>query len=213
MRLGTRIFLCYLVIVVLCFYYPLNWMWGSLRVRYLEGVEDPLVDQANILAEVVGTQMDEKGFQPDKLSELFERIYRRPLSAKIYSLEKSRVDTRVYIANSDGKVVFDSQSMETVGQDFSGWRDVKLTLAGKYGARSTKRHPKDSTSTVLYVAAPIIVKGKIAGVLTVAKPTTNINNFLRSARPQLLRVFGISGALPCCCVFLSPYGSRGLSED
>jgi two-component system, OmpR family, sensor histidine kinase CreC len=209
MRLGTRIFLCYLAIVVLCFYYPVNWMWGNLRVRYLEGVEDPLVDQANILAELVGTQMGDKGFQPDKFFEVFDRINRRPLSARIYSLDKTRVDTRIYITDTVGKVVFDSEGMESVGNDFSGWRDVKLILAGKYGARSTKRHPKDSTSTVLYVAAPIFVKGKIAGVLTVAKPTTNINNFLKSARPQLLRVFGISGAVAVLlCLLVSIWIAR-----
>jgi hypothetical protein len=31
-----------------------------LRIRYLEGVEDPLVDQANILAAIAGNEM-EKG--------------------------------------------------------------------------------------------------------------------------------------------------------
>jgi two-component system sensor histidine kinase CreC len=38
MRLGTRIFFCYLVIFVICFSYPLNWVLDNLRARYLEGV-------------------------------------------------------------------------------------------------------------------------------------------------------------------------------
>ena len=40
MKLGTRIFFCYLLIFVVCFYYPINWIRDTLRTRYLEGVED-----------------------------------------------------------------------------------------------------------------------------------------------------------------------------
>ena len=194
MRLGTRIFICYLVIFILCFYYPINWTLKNLRVRYLEGVEDPLVDQANILSGMVGAQIERKEFKPERLFETFSTIYQRPLSAKIYNLNKDRVDTRVYITDAAGKVLFDSEDRTLVGEDYSHWRDVRLTLNGQYGARSTKQDPKDSTSTILYVASPIRLKDKTIGVLTVAKPTTNINRFLKSAKPRLLEVFGISGA-------------------
>jgi len=193
-RLGTRIFICYLVIFIVCFYYPVHWTLGTLRVRYLEGLEDPLVDQASILAAIIGSQMETKEFKPEKLYKTFENIYRRPLPAKIYDFDKTHVDTRVYITDAYGKVLFDSEDRRLIGEDYSNWRDVKLTLNGKYGARSTKENLKDPTSTVLYVASPIVVADKTAGVLTIAKPTTNINNFLKSARPRLLRIFGIFGA-------------------
>ena len=194
MRLGTRIFICYLVIFIVCFYYPVHWTLGNLRVRYLEGVEDSLVDQASILAAMVGSQIVAEEFHPENLYKAFDGIYQRPLSAKIYNFEKTHVDTRVYITDADGKVLFDSEGRKLIGEDYSNWRDVKLTLDGKYGARSTKQNLKDPTSTVLHVASPILVADKMAGVLTVAKPTTNINNFLKSARPRLLKIFGIFGA-------------------
>jgi two-component system sensor histidine kinase CreC len=194
MRLGTRIFICYLAIFVVCFYYPVHWALGTLRVRYLEGVEDSLVDQASILAAMIGSQVEAKGFNPEGLYKTFEYVYRRPLPAKIYDFNKTGVDTRVYITDSYGKVLFDSKDKGLIGEDYSNWRDIKLTLNGKYGARSTKQNLKDPTSTVLYVASPVIASDKIAGVLTVAKPTANINNFLNSARPRLLRMFGIFAA-------------------
>ena len=194
MRLGTRIFICYLVIFIVCFYYPVHWTLGNLRVRYLEGVEDSLVDQASILAAMVGSQIAAREFHPENLYRTFDGIYQHLLSAKIYNFEKTHVDTRVYITDADGKVLFDSEGRKLIGEDYSNWRDVKLTLNGKYGARSTKQNLKDPTSTVLHVASPILVADKMAGVLTVAKPTTNINNFLKSARPRLLRIFGIFGA-------------------
>jgi two-component system sensor histidine kinase CreC len=209
MRLGTRIFICYLVIFIVCFYYPVHWTLGTLRVRYLEGVEDSLVDQASILAGVVGSQMEAEEFKPERLYKTFENIYQRPLPAKIYDFDKTRVDTRVYLTDAYGKVLFDSEDRSLIGEDYSNWRDIKLTLDGKYGARSTKQNLKDPTSTVLYVASPVIGGGKIAGVLTVAKPTTNINNFLNSARPRLLRMFGIFGT---AAVLLSLFVSIWITQ-
>ncbi len=44
MKFGYRIFIGYLIIFSVCFYYPIDWMLENLRVRYLEGVEEPLVD-------------------------------------------------------------------------------------------------------------------------------------------------------------------------
>jgi len=44
------------------------------------------------------------------------------------------------------------------------------------------------------VAAPIRVKGEITGVLTVAKPTVNINSFLKTAKPRIAAVGGLAAA-------------------
>ena len=72
MKLGTRIFCCYLLIFVICFSYSINRILHDLRTRYLEGVEDPLVDQANILAAIVGLEMETKRFDPEKLHKAFD---------------------------------------------------------------------------------------------------------------------------------------------
>ncbi len=188
MKLGAKIFLCYVFISVVCFYHPINWTLDTLRLRYLEGVEDPLADQANILAEMVGFQMENGTFDPDELYRVFERIYDRSLSGKIYDLEKTRVDMRVYITDEKGLVLFDSDGRQALGEDYSRWRDVAFALKGEYGARTTQKDPNDLFSSVLYVAAPIVVAGKTAGVLTAGKPTTNINSFLRNAKPRITKV-------------------------
>ena len=188
MRLGTRIFFCYLIIFVICFSYPINWVLGNLRSRYLEGVEEPLVDQANILAAKIGREMETGQFDLEKWYQAFESASSLPLSAKIYNLVKTDVDMRIYITDATGTVIFDSQNRQNVGADYSNWRDVHLTLQGEYGARTTAEDPKDPSSKVLYVGAPVRVNGNIAGVLTIAKPTTNINTFLKSAKPQIFKV-------------------------
>jgi len=179
MKLGARIFLCYIVIFSICFYYPVDWMLTNLRTRYLEGVEDPLVDQANILAALVETELAKDTFRPEQLAKVFQHVYQRRLDTRIYDLAKAGVDQWIYITDRNGRVIFDSQNPDNIGEDYSNWRDVRLTLEGRYGARTTRSDPEDLTSSVLYVAAPIRVDGEITGVLTVAKPTVNINSFLK----------------------------------
>jgi two-component system sensor histidine kinase CreC len=192
MRLGTRIFFAYLVIFVICFYYPVDWIAKDLRTRYVEGIEDPLVDQANILAALVGMEMEAGRFSPEDLYRAFEDAYGRSLSARIYDLLKTRVDLRVYITDPVGRLIFDSEAQENVGADYSNFRDVRLTLRGEYGARTTRQDLQDQATAVLYVAAPVVVAGKIVGSLSVGKPTTNVNTFLKTAKPRIIKIGIIS---------------------
>jgi two-component system sensor histidine kinase CreC len=67
-----------------------------------------------------------------------------------------------------------------------------MTLEGAYGARTSLADPADPTSSVLFVAAPIMVGGQLAGVLSVAKPTTAINSFLQQAKPRIIKVVTLS---------------------
>jgi two-component system sensor histidine kinase CreC len=192
MKVGFRIFVCFLMIFSICSYYTVDWMKDKVRVRYLEGVEDPLVDQANILATMVGRDMESGKFSTDRLYRVFDDVYRRQLAAKIYELNKSHVDINVYITDKTGKVIFDAQDRNNIGSDYMKWRDVRLTLVGLYGARTTRVSLDDPKSSVLYVGAPIYVRGDIAGVLTVAKPTTNINNFIENFKPEFYQVITVS---------------------
>ncbi len=187
MRLGTALFVAWLLILALCFSWPIGRIAGDLRTRYLEGVEEPLVDQANILAGIIGRQMEAGRFDAGELSAAFQDVYARDLSAAIYEMRKRRVDSRVYITDAAGIVVFDSLYPASVGEDYSDYRDVSLTLKGEYGARTTRDDRNDPASAVMYVAAPIRVRGETAGVLSVAEPTSSVNAFLHAAKPRIIR--------------------------
>jgi two-component system sensor histidine kinase CreC len=195
MKLAARIFLAYLLITAVCFSYPVNRFFRDLRMFFLESVEDPLADQANILAAMVGSAMEAGNFDPENLYTAFDDIRGRNLPVVIYGFPKTRVDQRIYITDAGGKVVFDSRDRGNIGEDYTEWWDVSRTLKGEYGARTTRENPEDPTSTVLYVGAPIMVKGQIAGVLTVAKPTTNINAFINKEKPKILQLWYIAAAL------------------
>jgi two-component system sensor histidine kinase CreC len=202
MKLAARIFFAYLLISVICFSYPVSRFVRDLRMFFLESVEDPLADHATLLASIVGTQMEAKRFKPEDLYQAFSDTYSRTLPAQIYGFPKTGVDLRVYITDVSGKVIFDSLGSENIGADYSTWRDVSRTLSGEYGTRTTRKDPKDPTTSVLYVAAPILVHGKTAGVLTVAKPTTNINAFIQRERPRILRLWYLAAALAILLSFL-----------
>ncbi len=193
MKLGARIFLCYLTIFVICFYYPVNWMKDSLRTRYLEGVEDPLVDQAYLLAALIAHEIETERFDSKRLTLALAPVHQRNLNVRIYDLLKTDVDMFVYITDAKGKVIFHSADPKQVGADYSRWRDVYLTLKGRYGARSTQADPDIPESSVLFVAAPIIIKNKISGVLTVAKPVTTVDRFLKAAKPEIVNVALLAG--------------------
>jgi len=194
MKLGVILFLAYFLIFAVCFAYPIAHIASTLRTRYAEGVEEPLVDQANILASVIGREMETGKFTPDDLYAAIDGAHARLLSARIYELAKDRVDVQVYITDKTGIVIFDSEDKANVGEDYGEWQDVRLTLQGKYGARTTRRDPADVASAIMYVAAPIMVHGDLAGVLTVAEPTTSINAFLDAAKPEIFRI-GLLSAL------------------
>jgi two-component system, OmpR family, sensor histidine kinase CreC len=187
MKLGFRIFLFYLAIFAACLYFTTDWIWTTLRTRYLESVEEPLVDSANLLASLVEREMARPDFTFADLEAPLAKAHARPLSARIYDLDKPAVDLQLYISDAAGKVVFDTRRPSAVGEDYSRFRDVKLTLEGRYGARATLRDPNDPFSTVLYIAAPLHRNGKLSGVLTLAEPTVSIEAFLLLARPAFVR--------------------------
>jgi two-component system sensor histidine kinase CreC len=186
MKLG-RIFLLYLAIFAVCLYFTTNWIWSTLRTRYLESMEEPLVDAANLLASLTEREMARPDFTFADLAATLDRAYSRRLSAHIYDLEKRAVDLDLYITDATGRVLFDTRQPKAVGEDYSRFHDVKRTLAGKYGARATLRNPHDPFSTSLYVAAPLHQDGRVSGVLTVVEPTASIDAFLQLARPAFVR--------------------------
>lgn len=185
MKLGIRILAGYLLIFGTAVYFLTYGFLGTIRIRYLEGVEEVLVDQARLLAGFVSADMAQGSDYPQRLHKVFNTVYSEAFSALIYRLEKTTMDMRVYVTDSQGIVVFDSRDPNLAGADYSAWRDVLLTLRGEYGARTSHEDPDYPHASTLYVAAPVVHQGRIAGVLSVGKPTANINRFLFMARRQI----------------------------
>lgn len=181
MRIRTGVFLAYGTIVAFGFTLLVQFIVDGLRPRYLEAVEEGMVDTGRLLAQVVA-QESEDGLRTDRIGEIFAEAQADQFEARIYSLLKTRIDLGIYVTDAAGTVVYDSTYPERVGEFFgSRWRDVRLTLEGQYGARTTRGVPNDPRTSVLYVASPIKRDGTLLGVVTVYKATDNANHFISEA--------------------------------
>jgi len=188
LRLRVRVFLAIFVLSVTGGTFFLRWILDDLRTRYLEAVEENLVDTANLLASLLeATSTSPSRLVSAPVGQGLQAVRDRRFQARIYELVKTGVDLRVYVTDSVGIVVFDSRpGGGDVGQDYSKWRDVRLSLEGAYGARTTRKDPDVETSSTLHVAAPVRRDGRVVGVVAVAKPSQSINLFLDMARPKIV---------------------------
>jgi two-component system, OmpR family, sensor histidine kinase CreC len=155
--------------------------------RYRESAEESLVETAQLLATLIESASIDGALRTEALQPLFDSVYARRFTADIYGFEKNRVELRVTVVNRDGQVVFDSTRRE-VGDDHSGWRDVKLALRGEYGARTTPDVEGDARSSVMYVSAPIRVDERIIGAVSAAKPVQGFGQFVDAARRKTVLV-------------------------
>ncbi|MFT3783743.1 MAG: two-component system sensor histidine kinase CreC [Nibricoccus sp.] len=195
MAIRTRIFLVYLLLVGGGAWYLIGWAMGSVRPRYLESMEESLVDAANLFAAVVESESVSGGkIDASALHRLFDPGYKRILEAQIYTLLKTDIDLRIYVTDGKGMVIYDSDRGADEGKDYSRWHDVSFTLAGHYGARASRTRSDDEASLVIYVAAPIHYEEQIIGSLSVGKPTRNINELVNVARKRILYA-GIAGGV------------------
>lgn len=197
MTLRTRIFLVYLLIIGGGYVYLFTSILGAIRPRYLESMEATLIDSAAYLAAVAETHVTPEGaLRLAPLRHAFDAAVRRPLDAQVYSFHKTAVDIRVYLTDSDGIVLYDSEDGRDEGRDYSRWNDVRRTLDGRYGARATRLDPAVEDSLVIHVAAPVYGPGqRLVGVLSVGKPTANINALVAAVRTRVLFAGALGGGL------------------
>ena len=145
--------------------------------QYMEATEEPMVDVANILAEIFATQARNGVLDPTVVETAVHFAQARELNAQIYNRTKTQVDMQVYVTDAERRVLFDSAGIEKPGS-ISNRRDVVLTLNGEYGARSSRSSAYDPLSVVMFVGAPIRVEGETIGMVSVAKPQRGVLAFV-----------------------------------
>lgn len=186
MNITLRLLLGYFLIVGLAAWFVLNSFSQEVKPGVRQTMEETLVDTAHLLAEMATEDSPVGKLDTQRFAAAFARYLAREPHASIWDFKKESLDLRVYITDALGIVVYDSKN-EAVGQDYSQWNDVYLTLRGRYGVRSTQLDPNDNRSTVMHVAAPILRNGKLVGVLAVAKPTLSVQPFIDRSRQRVER--------------------------
>lgn len=218
-RVFLGIFFVYLAAVSLLLYRVAT----DMDPRYRESAEESLVDTAQLLATLLERRSFSGVIPTDELERTLAHLAERPVYARIFDIEKTRVNLHVYVTDRDGIVLFDSHGRD-VGKNYLGWRDVRLTLHGVYGARTTLADDDDTRSAVMYVGAAIRERGPgvnveagqdIVGMVGVGKPIESIAPFIANARAKLLQVGLISvGAFLALLAFavvwlVRPFGLLG----
>ena len=184
MPLGIRIFLVYFLFVGLAGYFVLSTVMEEIRPGVRQSTEETLVDTANLLAEFLRDDLKAGNLSESRLHEVLRAYGQRQPQANIWGLEKNQINHRIYVTDAQGIVLLDSAG-DAVGEDYSRWNDVYLTLRGEYGARSTPQDAEDPDSSVMYVAAPIKDGERIIGVVSVAKPNRALQPYIERSQRRL----------------------------
>jgi two-component system sensor histidine kinase CreC len=182
----SRILIAFLLILGTGLFFFVRAVSNRVLREYLEAVEGPMVDAANIIASSIEQTADAKGnLDLSAWRRAMTAVQQREFQAQIYNVTKTSVNMNFYVTDGRGIVLFDSNHGEAEGADYRSKKDVGLTLAGEYGARATRADPKESMSATLFVAAPIRVQTQIVGVVTVSKPERSLFAFIEQTREQI----------------------------
>jgi len=191
MKIRTRLLAVFVAFTFAAVFGVVYLIAEEIRPSYLEAQEEALVDFSEMLAAIVSESAVTRSNDGDisinsgLLEHAFTALPKRNLQAQIYDLEKTQVDTRVYVTDQLGNVIFDSDNGRDVGENYSLWRDVALTLRGDYGARTSWADPIYPEGDTMYIARPVLANGDIIGVLAVGKPTRNADTFIANLTDKL----------------------------
>lgn len=185
MRIGMRLLMGYFLIVAIAAWFVLSIFVQEIKPGVRRATEGTLIDTATLLAELAREDLLSADPQHGRLAQAFQTLHRQPINANIAGINKVRNEYHVYMTDAQGKVVFDSAG-SALGQDYSRWNDVWLTLRGQYGARSTRSDPNDDNSSVMYIAAPVTDSGRIIGVLSVGKPNLAMAPVIKRSERRIL---------------------------
>lgn len=188
MRL-TRVTLFLLVLIIGFGFYRLAvYLLDDVDAQTFQATEEVMVDTAHVMAGMVEQTIadSDSPLDAETLRRAFEHAQRHSIEAKIYNHTKTELGLNVYLTDANGMVIFDSDRSRRVGQDLLEYNDVRRTLSGQYGARSSREDENDPNSSVLFVASPIHAGEEIVGVLTVYKAQADVRTFISGRRKDIL---------------------------
>ncbi len=192
MNISLKIFLGYFVLVGLAAWFVLIVFVEEVKPGVRQAMEDTLVDTGSILAELAAEDVKSGRINDGSFAKGLNQYLTGSRSSSkngvnIWGIQKQAAEYRIYITDKKGIVIFDSANI-ALGQDYSKWNDVYLTLKGRYGVRSSPVIAGDKNSdTIMYIAAPIKNGKSIIGSLTVAKPNRALLPFIERAQTKIIR--------------------------
>ena len=178
---------------------------GSIETSYLHSTEEGMIDTATVVAELYARLIAENGSDAEKLGWELKRVYANldqtfQIKARLFGFTKNEADTRILAFDREGRVVFDTSNVTAPGEDFSRWIDVHQALRGRYGSRWERDDARNRVN--LYSTVPVFVGGKIAGAVSVSKPTNRVRNFILRQLKNLAVPMGVAVVMATGFAFL-----------
>ena len=170
------------------------WLMDEIKRQHAISTERALFDIANILSSQLSSKVKNGKIDTSDFDGTFKNLKDFPFEAVIHDFVIKKSNINVFITDNKKVVLYDSRSKENVGQ-LVNWRDITLTLKGKYGARSTQEDINDKSSHVFYVSSPIWDKNRstyppktndIIGVVSVSKSTESFKKFVFGGQDRII---------------------------
>lgn len=202
MSLRRKIFIAFVLILALAGAGMTYWVQTEARNSYAHVVEEILADLAQLFAAQIQQEIANGASESIKSvnwEQSFGEFKKRKFSAEILNVIKTQTAIDAYITDAQGIVLYSSRDKNEIGKDYSQWRDVALSLRGKYGARASRSDKEDKQTSVYYVAAPIYSGEKIIGVVSVIKARTSVTTVLDYFFQKM--VLGVSLVIILALVF------------
>ncbi len=143
----TRIFIGILLIYAAGIAFLLYRVVIDIDPRYRESAEESLVEASQLMASLIEQDVIAGAINTARLEPLFRSVYTyacrwhrsaREFSAQIYNLHKTASRVRVYVTDRIGARGVRFARQRDLGADYSRWPDVARSLAGQYGARTSR---------------------------------------------------------------------------
>lgn len=208
LKLKNKLLLIFVSLNLVCAGILTAAVYSEMRPHFLEAVEYTLIDTSRLLASqfaVDGELNPGKPLNKQRLRLSAEKLLSTHFPGRNYFDRINQSKLQFYVTDEKGIVLFDSQNPANEGRDFSSWRDVALTLRGEYGARASRINAMDPNTSVHFVAAPIVRNGKVAGVVSVGKPTESVSGFLTYSKYRLVMIALISFVISIIASLVASY--------
>jgi len=127
--MSLRLRLVLLLLTIYCFggWVIARWSLSQVQPRYFEAMEDSMVETALLLAGMLEEELPPLTIaSTDRLARVITNSAREPYAAKIFSLQRDAFGLRVYVADRQGIVLYDSANrrepdrMGGYSSDFGG---------------------------------------------------------------------------------------------
>jgi two-component system phosphate regulon sensor histidine kinase PhoR len=94
------------------------------------------------------------------------------------------ISTRITVVSPNGVVLADSDESKSVMDNHADRPEVIAAMSGEVG--TARRYSFTLEQNMMYVAVPLLVDGRVAGVVRTAVPLTAIEDQLRAVRGRIL---------------------------